>query len=199
MQDGLTSGQLGPKPGAELALEEHEEFGHFGLLQALTAAKAFDHAHLGTQWTEMFLDLIEKAENFRIPLPKQVLILRVVKGILCSARDMPDQTKKELIQRLQKIIGQRALMRVTDLSMENEEFLKNHENYVSLQVPLSGTHSTTVAEHCISIMRALYGLHDWKSVLDANTLTPLAFLPIFLVFQLNNDRVNVFLMGYLSN
>jgi hypothetical protein len=63
--------------------------------------------------------------------------------------------------------------------MENEDFLKDHENYVSLQVPLSGTHIINCCGHCISIL-GLYGLLlTGKVCARCEILSPLPLYPLF--------------------
>ncbi|ODN06550.1 E3 ubiquitin-protein ligase HERC2 [Orchesella cincta] len=174
-----------------LACQQYDEWAHLGFCRAITISSKICDALSSTPWINMCLEMVENVDANFIDLPKQVLVLRVLKSVLPISKSMDLNTKTVLLKRIFKIMGTRILMLIKDPSIENDDYITKQESFVKLTVPMTASHSSTVVEECVSLIRCLLDVREWCFLIRSfiqTTVMHLCESPFHLPIKLNDHH-----------
>lgn len=103
-----------------LCCEQFEEWANLGFIRGITVSVKICEFLSSPSWITMCLDLIEKASEFQLDLPSQVLVLRLLRAVLPCANGLNPANKATMLERIGRIIGIRILIEIKDPSIENQ-------------------------------------------------------------------------------
>ncbi|XP_039287848.1 E3 ubiquitin-protein ligase HERC2 [Nilaparvata lugens] len=137
-----------------LAQAHHKEWVTLGFIRSIAQSSAVCHSLSTPSWLKLLFD-IANANN--VSLPSQLLTFRLLKVVLTNGLLDEDQ-KKNVLERLFNLLGHTALTCQADVP-----------NYCSdgkVCVPLTASHTTTVVQECVSLLRALHNHTEWNLVFN---------------------------------
>ncbi|XP_068082847.1 E3 ubiquitin-protein ligase HERC2 [Anabrus simplex] len=148
-----------------LAQNHHLEWATLGFIRAIAASPSMCRALSTPTWVNLLLSMVGGQDNsISVTLPKQILALRLLQAIL-PAWDVPPAERLTLLEKLFQLLGMMAL--VCPLDAPGQQADGSHTVKPELQrVSLTASHSSTVAEECISLLRSLHALPGWNQALN---------------------------------
>ncbi|XP_023713900.1 E3 ubiquitin-protein ligase HERC2 [Cryptotermes secundus] len=179
-----------------LALNHHVEWATLGFTRAIAASTAMCRALSTPAWVHLLLSMVGGQDNsIVITLPKQILSLRLLKAVL-PAWDINPTERLSLLEKLFHLLGYTALLCPADPPPQPAAFGRCLKSG-AVRVCLTASHSSTVAEECIALLRSLHGLPGWNQALNhilANKLAVAGDLltegPFFRIHQVNEVEVD---------
>ena len=118
-------------------------------------------------WVQLLFTIVEDTESgLDCSLPTQVMALRLMTSILphCS-EGISD--KCQLLDRLFSLLGHTALMCRTDGTHYGDQgLLQKVKKGRGTRVSLTASHSSTIAEECIKLLRVLHRLPAWNKKIN---------------------------------
>lgn len=148
--------KLDSSMATQLAREHHETWATLGFLKSIASSQSLCRALSTQAWLDFLLGLI--AEENDQNLCKQIMAVRLLSAVLSSwTADTPDMTP--FLEKAFQLLGQIALM--CDGGGNSEL----HAN--KCRVSLTASHSSTIAEELVSLIRSLHSLPGWNSALNS--------------------------------
>ncbi|XP_043274810.1 E3 ubiquitin-protein ligase HERC2 isoform X2 [Venturia canescens] len=141
---------------SQLAREHHETWATLGFLKSIATSQSLCRALSTQAWVDFLLSLI--AEENDPNLCKQIMAVRLLSAVLSSwTSDNPDMTP--FLEKAFQLLGQIALMCEAG---GNSEL---HAN--KCRVSLTASHSSTLAEELIALIRSLHLLPGWNGTINS--------------------------------
>nr|XP_022903495.1 E3 ubiquitin-protein ligase HERC2 isoform X1 [Onthophagus taurus] len=132
--------------------------------------------HLSTRpWINMLINFIS-ATN--VNLPKQILSVRLLQTILQSW-NMDNSEITPLLELLLNILGKIILTNLYDNNNSNSNEFNKLKLKLKSEVLLTQSHSSTLSQEIINLLRTLHGVLGWNQVLNSiliNKLNLAAYL-----------------------
>ncbi|XP_075228227.1 E3 ubiquitin-protein ligase HERC2 isoform X3 [Lycorma delicatula] len=147
---------LKSKSNTSVTYRHHREWVTLGFVRSIAVSQTMCNALSTNNWLELLFLL---ASGHNGPLPSQLLTFRLLKAILSAGLTDADQ-KYAVLERIFYLLGQTALICEADVP----NFCPEGKVYA----PLTASHTSTVVEECISLLRTLHILSDWN--IQFNTL-----------------------------
>ena len=148
--------KLDSSMATQLAREHHESWATLGFLKSIASPQSLCKALSTQAWVDFLLSLI--AEQNDPNLSKQIMAVRLLSAVLSSwSADSPEMTP--FLEKVFYLLGQIALMCEAG---GNSEL---HAN--KCRVSLTASHSSTLAEELISLIRSLHALPGWNASLNS--------------------------------
>lgn len=184
-----------------------------GFLRAIVGdSKVLSNYLTESPWTNHFIELVEQTSVSEIDVYRKVQCLRLLQSILVNCNWSDSEKCESLIKLLFSTLGKITLYCPNDLSLNPQPKLTTstppHEcskaNFVNHRVLLTASHSGTVAEEVITLLRKLHTIPLWNDVI--NSFLSQKFCVVadyfsekdFVEPTTNFDNEKIFLMGSLN-
>ncbi|RZF37934.1 hypothetical protein LSTR_LSTR005434, partial [Laodelphax striatellus] len=145
-----------------IAQTHHKEWVTLGFIRSIALSPAICHSLSTPSWLKLLFSI---ATGNNVSLPSQLLTFRLLKVVLSNSLLNEDE-KKNVLERLFNLLGHTALTCHADVA-----------NYCSdnkVCVPLTASHTTTVVQECVSLLRALHNHTEWNPVFNTLVANNLA-------------------------
>lgn len=167
-------------------------------------------------WVNHFIDLVEQTSISEIDVYRKVQCLRLLQTILVNCNWTDSDRCESLIKLLFSTLGKITLYCPNDLSLNPQPKLTTstppHEcskaNFINHRVLLTASHSGTVAEEVITLLRKLHTIPLWNDVINsflsqkfcvvADYFSEKDLMESTLISSTNFDNEKIFLMGSLN-
>ncbi|XP_015606913.1 E3 ubiquitin-protein ligase HERC2 isoform X2 [Cephus cinctus] len=158
-----TANQTDFSSQTQLARDHHETWATLGLLRSIANSPVLCRALSTPAWIDLLLGMIAEENNPN--LQKQIMAIRLLSTVLPSwPVESPEMTP--FLDKIFKLLGRIALMC---------EAGANTDLYINkCRVSLTATHSSTLAEELIALIRTLHSLPGWNAALNTFLTSKLA-------------------------
>ncbi|XP_076233389.1 E3 ubiquitin-protein ligase HERC2 [Calliopsis andreniformis] len=148
---------------SQLAREHHESWATLSLLRAVAKSSELCKSLSTKAWIDFLLNVIAEQNNPN--LEKQIMAVRLLMAVLPSwATDNSNMIP--FLERTFRILGNIALS--CDLGSSTELYSNK------CRVSLTASHSSTVVEELVSLMKSLHSLPKWNGTLNSFLVTKLS-------------------------
>lgn len=139
---------------------QQSKWANLGFARVIASSKAMAEAFTSPAWLNLLLAIAGKQDySLSVNLPLQILALRMLKTIL-PFWNADTSSKITFLNKLFHLMG------YTILTCRNDTSLQQDVKYSKPRVPLTATHSSTVGEECILLLRTLHNLPGWEYCLN---------------------------------
>lgn len=153
----------------------YSEWCNLTLIRSITQSRQLSIAFSTKPWINLLLENLMKTKD----LPKQIQSIRLLEIVLRSW-DMDQSEIPAVLERLLLLLGQVVITCMYDKPI----------NHAKSLVLLTQSHSSTVGQELIQLLRALHNLLGWNQVLNAILIQKLNLAAYFLSdMQLLNDGI----------
>ncbi|KAF5273445.1 hypothetical protein FQA39_LY07462 [Lamprigera yunnana] len=152
-----------------------QDWCNLSLIRSIAQSSQLCRAFSTKPWINMLLSFISpiiRTSGNKMNLPKQILSLRLLKIVLQSW-DMDDAEIHPLLEKLLHILGKISLTCCYDFGNKPLHDSKT-------MVLLTQSHSNTLSQEIINLLRTLHGNVGWNQVLNAILLQKLNLAAYFL-------------------
>ncbi|XP_041440166.1 E3 ubiquitin-protein ligase HERC2 isoform X2 [Xenopus laevis] len=118
------------------------------------------------QWISLLMKIVEGPESFSAAsLQRQILAVRLLQAVLPSwDKNERSCEMKNLVERLFSFLGSLLSTCSSDIPLLRESTLQRRR--VRPQASLTATHSSTLAEEIVALLRTLHSLNQWNSLIN---------------------------------
>lgn len=149
-----------PNQAISLCRMQQSEWSNLGLARSIVSSKTMSAAFTTPAWLNLLLALAGRQDHaLSVNLPLQILSLRMLRAVLPSWT-AETSAKISFLDKLFSLLG------YTALTCFNDATLQHDTKFVKPRVPLTASHSSTVAEECIVLLRTLHNLSGWDHCLN---------------------------------
>lgn len=149
-----------PNQTIALCRMQQSEWVNLGLARSIAASKTMSAAFATPAWLNLLLGLAGRQDHgLNVNLPLQILSLRMLRAVL-PFWTAETSSKISFLDKLFNLLG------YTALTCFNDSTLQNDTKFVKPRVPLTASHSSTVAEECVILLRTLHNLSGWDHCLN---------------------------------
>lgn len=152
--------------------EQHHEWATLGFLRGVCATPALCQALSSPPWVTLLLNVASGPCN-RPPsdlplasplvLPTQIQALRVLRTLLLSwTSDDYSKLRFSFVQALFALLGKVLVSCSHDPTLHATDLSWKGKKSVRARVLLTASHTSTVAEECISVLRELHAVATWN-------------------------------------
>ena len=146
-----------------LAKDQYKHWATLGFIRSVAGSAKFCQAVSTPSWIKLFFNIVEDSETgLDSCLPTQVLCLRLMTSVLPHC---PEEVAEKcgLHERLFHMLGHTALMcRMDGTHYGDQGLLQKVRKGRGTRVSLTASHSSTIAEECIKLLRTLHRLPGWN-------------------------------------
>ncbi|KAJ8985747.1 hypothetical protein NQ317_014400 [Molorchus minor] len=145
------------------------------LVRSICQTQQLCRAFSTKPWINMLLGFLTPSSNIsgnELNLPKQILTIRLLQSVLQSW-DMDNPEISPLLEKLLNILGKVVLTCSYDTGNKPLSSSKS-------LVLLTQSHSSTLAQEIINLLRSLHGLLGWNQILNAILIQKLNLAAYFL-------------------
>ncbi|CAB4065719.1 HERC2 [Lepeophtheirus salmonis] len=129
------------------------EWANLGFLRAISSTPSMCQLLCSSSWIELLFTIVESSNKFRKNLPTQIQALRLLKIILPHS-SLDSESQANVQERLFRLLGHCALMcRVDGSYFGDQGLLQKIEKGRGTRVALTASHSSTIVEEAISLLR----------------------------------------------
>lgn len=180
-----------PNQAILLSRMQQSEWANLGLARSIVVSKAMSAAFTTPAWLNLLLSLAGRQDNaLSVTLPLQILSLRMLRAVLPSWT-AETSSKIAFLDKLFHLLG------YTSLTCPNDTTLHHDPKSVKPRVALTASHSSTVAEECVLLLRTLHTLPGWDHCLNQFLTTKLALAGELLNNgPLLNIQVRILILSY---
>ncbi|XP_011304625.1 E3 ubiquitin-protein ligase HERC2 [Fopius arisanus] len=155
-------GTHGNSTVSDLAREHHESWATLGLLKTIANSQvSFCRALSTPAWIDFFLSII--SEESEANLGKQIMAIKLLFAVLKSWPEN-DGEMTHLLEKLFKILGQIGLHCTANCTVTTGDQMEFHNT--KCRVSITASHSSTLAEELILLIRGLHLLPGWQLPLN---------------------------------
>uniref|UniRef100_A0A3B3QN49 E3 ubiquitin-protein ligase HERC2 n=1 Tax=Paramormyrops kingsleyae TaxID=1676925 RepID=A0A3B3QN49_9TELE len=145
--------------------EQHRSWCTLGFIRSVALMPHMCSALSTSAWISLLLKIVEGHQSFTAgTLQRQILALRLLQAVLPSwekAERSPDM--KLLVEKLFGFLGSLLSTCSSDLPLLRG-FLRRRKSRP--QASLTATHSSTLAEEIVAVLRTLHSLGQWNSLIN---------------------------------
>lgn len=138
-----------------------EHWTTIGFLRAISTAKNFSKYLTSPVWINLHLDILNAVTTCELDIYKKVQCLRLLQSTLVNWNEYDITEITEFVEKLFLCLGKIGLYCPNDLSL-----VQNPAD-VKARVLLASSHSGTVAEEIIQLLRKLHTLPVWNSTINS--------------------------------
>ncbi|CAG01384.1 unnamed protein product, partial [Tetraodon nigroviridis] len=146
--------------------EQHRSWCTLGFIRSIALMPQMCSTLSTSAWISLLIRIVEGHQSFNaITLQRQILALRLLQAVLPSwdkierCHDM-----KFLVEKLFCFLGSLLSTCSSDLPLLREGSLRKRKSRP--QASLTATHSSTLAEEIVSVLRILHSLGQWNSLIN---------------------------------
>ena len=146
-----------------LAKDQYKGWATLGFIRAVANSPKLCQAVCSPAWIQLFFTIVEDSETgLDSCLPTQVLALRLMTTVLPHCTEAVAE-RCGLHERLFHMLGHTSLMCRTDGTHYGDQgLLQKVRKGRGTRVSLTASHSSTIAEECIKLLRTLHRLPTWN-------------------------------------
>lgn len=185
--------------------DQYEEWASLGFIKAIAHSNGICRLLSVQPWINLLFTIIEAKDPKIISnLPTQILALRLLRQILPRS-DLDQGQIAQIQERLFLLVGHSALMcRVDGSHYGDQGLLQKVKKGRGTRVALTASHSSSIVEECILLLRTLHNLSDWTNKINEYVCLKLSLvneivaeIPI-LQMQLDEKEVENFTLQQSS-
>uniref|UniRef100_T1IYS2 HECT-type E3 ubiquitin transferase n=1 Tax=Strigamia maritima TaxID=126957 RepID=T1IYS2_STRMM len=162
-----------------LAQEQHNEWATLGFMRSVAITPSFSRALTSPIWLNLLLKIIDGSYNSKgNNLSKQILALNLLRRILPSW-DTPvySNERTQLLDRIFLLLGSRLVTCSNDPVLQSSEILCRGKSLIRSRVSLTASHTSTIAEECVTLIRKLHALPAWNCAINDYLCSKLTLIP----------------------
>jgi E3 ubiquitin-protein ligase HERC2 len=157
-----------------LARDQYRAWAGLGFIRAVALRPELCALLCSPAWLQLYAAVVEAGDDASTSLQTQVLTLRLMAAVLPHC---PPGPRPQLVGRLFQLLGHTALMCRTDGSHYGDQgLLQKVRRGRGTRVALSATHSSTIVEECIQLLRTLHRLPAWNSRINEYICLKMSFV-----------------------
>ncbi|MEE6507642.1 hypothetical protein FKM82_027611 [Ascaphus truei] len=146
--------------------EQHRSWCTLGFIRSIALMPQMCSTLSMSQWISLLMKIVEGPESFTAAsLQRQILAVRLLQAVLPSwdknerSRDM-----KLLVEKLFGFLGSLLSTCSSDIPLLRESTLRRRK--ARPQASLTATHSSTLAEEIVALLRTLHTLNQWNGLIN---------------------------------
>uniref|UniRef100_A0A8C0GP25 E3 ubiquitin-protein ligase HERC2 n=1 Tax=Chelonoidis abingdonii TaxID=106734 RepID=A0A8C0GP25_CHEAB len=146
--------------------EQHRSWCTLGFIRSIALMPQMCSTLSTCQWITLLMKIVEGHESFTAAsLQRQILAVHLLKAVLPSwdkterSRDM-----KFLVEKLFGFLGSLLSTCSSDIPLLRESTLRRRK--ARPQASLTATHSSTLAEEIVALLRTLHSLSQWNGLIN---------------------------------
>ncbi|XP_041128227.1 E3 ubiquitin-protein ligase HERC2-like isoform X2 [Polyodon spathula] len=150
----------------QVSREQHRSWCTLGFVRSIALMPQMCIALSTSQWISLLIKIVEGHQSFTaVTLQRQILALRLLQAVLPSwdkaerSRDM-----KFLVEKLFGFLGRLLSTCSSDLPLLREGSQRRRKSRP--QASLTATHSSTLAEEIVAVLRSLHSLSQWNGLIN---------------------------------
>uniref|UniRef100_A0A673CR73 HECT-type E3 ubiquitin transferase n=1 Tax=Sphaeramia orbicularis TaxID=375764 RepID=A0A673CR73_9TELE len=146
--------------------EQHRSWCTLGFIRSIALMPQMCSTLSTSAWISLLIRIVEGHQSFNaITLQRQILALRLLQAVLPSWDKMErSQDMKFLVEKLFSFLGSLLSTCSSDLPLLREGSLRRRKSRP--QASLTATHSSTLAEEIVAVLRTLHSLNQWNSLIN---------------------------------
>lgn len=146
--------------------EQHRSWCTLGFIRSIALMPQMCSTLSTSAWIGLLIRIVEGHQSFNaITLQRQILALRLLQAVLPSwDKTERSQDMKFLVEKLFGFLGSLLSTCSSDLPLLREGSLRRRKSRP--QASLTATHSSTLAEEIVAVLRTLHSLSQWNSLIN---------------------------------
>uniref|UniRef100_A0A3B5ANJ8 HECT-type E3 ubiquitin transferase n=1 Tax=Stegastes partitus TaxID=144197 RepID=A0A3B5ANJ8_9TELE len=146
--------------------EQHRSWCTLGFIRSIALMPQMCSTLSTSAWIGLLIQIVEGHQSFNaITLQRQILALRLLQAVLPSwDKTERSQDMKFLVEKLFGFLGSLLSTCSSDLPLLREGSLRRRKSRP--QASLTATHSSTLAEEIVAVLRTLHSLSQWNSQIN---------------------------------
>ncbi|KAL1023407.1 hypothetical protein UPYG_G00040470 [Umbra pygmaea] len=146
--------------------EQHRSWCTLGFIRSIALQPQMCSTLSTSAWIGLLIRIVEGQQSFNaVTLQKQILALRLLQAVLPSWDKMErSQDMKFLVEKLFGFLGSLLSTCSSDLPLLREGSLRRRKSRP--QASLTATHSSTLAEEIVAVLRTLHSLGQWNGLIN---------------------------------
>ncbi|QQP57480.1 Uncharacterized protein FKW44_002489, partial [Caligus rogercresseyi] len=142
-----------------------EGWANLGFLRTISCTPSMCELLCSPSWIELLFTSVESSNSPK-NLPTQIQAIRLLKIILPHS-NLDSESQANIQERLFRLLGHCTLMCCVDGSYFGDEgLLQKIQKGRGTRVALTASHSSTIAEETICLLRVLHGLPEWSNKIN---------------------------------
>ncbi|XP_072258440.1 E3 ubiquitin-protein ligase HERC2 [Pyxicephalus adspersus] len=146
--------------------EQHRSWCTLGFIRSIAIMPQMCSTLSMPQWISLLMKIVEGPESFTAAtLQRQILAVRLLQAVLPSW-DKNDRSgdMKLLVEKLFRFLGSLLSTCSSDIPLLRESTLRRRK--ARPQASLTATHSSTLAEEIVALLRTLHSLNQWNGLIN---------------------------------
>ncbi|XP_041055229.1 E3 ubiquitin-protein ligase HERC2 isoform X4 [Carcharodon carcharias] len=146
--------------------EQHRSWCTLGFIRSIALTPRMCGTLSSSQWISLLTRIVEGQQSFTaVSLQRQILALRLLQAVLPSwDRDERSKDMKFLVEKLFVFLGSLLSTCSSDLPLLRDGMLRRRKTRP--QASLTATHSSTLAEEIVALLRTLHSLNQWNGLIN---------------------------------
>ncbi|XP_059922232.1 E3 ubiquitin-protein ligase HERC2 isoform X1 [Gadus macrocephalus] len=149
-----------------VSLEQHRSWSTLGFIRSIALLPQMCSTLSTSAWIGLLIRIVEGHQSFNaITLQRQILALRLLQAVLPSwDRLERSQDMKFLVEKLFDFLGSLLSTCSSDLPLLRDGSMRRKKSRP--QASLTATHSSTLAEEIVAVLRTLHSLGQWSGLIN---------------------------------
>ncbi|XP_061744248.1 E3 ubiquitin-protein ligase HERC2 isoform X2 [Nerophis ophidion] len=166
----LVESAIGDKTGCHahrlVSREQHKSWCTLGFIRSIALTPQMCSTLSTPAWIGLLVRVVEGNHSFNaLTLQRQILALRLLQAVLPSWDKLERcQDMRFLVEKLFGFLGSLLSTCSSDLPLLREGSLRRRKSRP--QASLTATHSSTLAEEMVSVLRTLHSLSQWNALIN---------------------------------
>ncbi|XP_061894415.1 E3 ubiquitin-protein ligase HERC2-like [Entelurus aequoreus] len=166
----LVESAIGDKTGCHahrlVSREQHKSWCTLGFIRSIALTPQMCSTLSTPAWIGLLVRIVEGNHSFNaLTLQRQILALRLLQAVLPSWDKLERcQDMRFLVEKLFGFLGSLLSTCSSDLPLLREGSLRRRK--CRPQASLTATHSSTLAEEMVSVLRTLHSLSQWNALIN---------------------------------
>ncbi|XP_028301238.1 E3 ubiquitin-protein ligase HERC2 isoform X2 [Gouania willdenowi] len=146
--------------------EQHRSWCTLGFIRSIALMPQMCSTLSTSAWISLLIRIVEGNQSFNaVTLQRQILALRLLQAVLPSwDKTERSQDMKFLVEKLFCFLGSLLSTCSSDLPLLREGSFRRRKSRP--QASLTATHSSTLAEEIVTVLRTLHCLGQWNSLIN---------------------------------
>ncbi|XP_024133923.1 E3 ubiquitin-protein ligase HERC2 isoform X3 [Oryzias melastigma] len=149
----------------QVSQEQHRSWCTLGFIRSIALKPQICGTLSTSAWISLLIQIVEGHQSFNaITLQRQILVLRLLQAVLPSwDKTERSQDMKFLVEKLFNFLGSLLSTCSSDLPLLRGSSRRRKSRP---QASLTATHSSTLAEEIVGVLRTLHSLGQWNSLIN---------------------------------
>ncbi|XP_077153037.1 E3 ubiquitin-protein ligase HERC2 isoform X1 [Ranitomeya variabilis] len=146
--------------------EQHKSWCTLGFIRSVALMPQMCSTLSMSQWIALLMKIVEGPESFTAAsLQRQILAIRLLQAVLPSwDKNERSMDMKLLVEKLFCFLGSLLTTCSSDIPLLRESTLRRRKTRP--QASLTATHSSTLAEEIVALLRTLHSLNQWNGLIN---------------------------------